>query len=79
MKLLTYIMLCLIWGSTWLAIKLGLEDAPAALERRAAFYSGGRTIVRNQLLYRSPLSNGLAQQMACGLAGDIHVFRLVAH
>jgi drug/metabolite transporter (DMT)-like permease len=28
MKLLTYIMLCLIWGSTWLAIKLGLEDAP---------------------------------------------------
>jgi len=28
MKLLTYIMLCLIWGSTWLAIKLGLHDAP---------------------------------------------------
>jgi drug/metabolite transporter (DMT)-like permease len=28
MKLLTYIMLCLIWGSTWLGIKLGLEDAP---------------------------------------------------
>jgi len=23
-----YIMLCLIWGSTWLVIKLGLEDAP---------------------------------------------------
>jgi len=28
MKLLMYIMLCLIWGSTWLVIKLGLEDAP---------------------------------------------------
>ena len=28
MKLLTYIMLCLIWGSTWLVIKLGLQDAP---------------------------------------------------
>jgi len=28
MKSLTYIILCLIWGVTWLAIKLGLEDAP---------------------------------------------------
>ncbi len=28
MNLLTYILLCLIWGSTWLAIKVGLEDAP---------------------------------------------------
>lgn len=28
MKVLTYIMLCLIWGSTWLVIKVGLEDAP---------------------------------------------------
>ncbi|MBN2227180.1 MAG: EamA family transporter [candidate division Zixibacteria bacterium] len=25
---LIYIMLCLIWGSTWLAIKIGLEDSP---------------------------------------------------
>lgn len=23
-----YVILCLIWGSTWLAIKIGLEDAP---------------------------------------------------
>lgn len=28
MKLLTYSMLCLIWGMTWLVIKLGLKDAP---------------------------------------------------
>ena len=25
---LIYIMLCLIWGATWLAIKIGLEDSP---------------------------------------------------
>lgn len=28
MTVLVYIILCLIWGSTWLAIKLGLADAP---------------------------------------------------
>jgi len=28
MVLLVYIMICLIWGSTWMAIKLGLADAP---------------------------------------------------
>jgi drug/metabolite transporter (DMT)-like permease len=25
---IVYIVLCLIWGSTWLAIKIGLDDAP---------------------------------------------------
>jgi drug/metabolite transporter (DMT)-like permease len=28
MNLLVYIVLCLIWGTTWLGIKVGLEDAP---------------------------------------------------
>jgi drug/metabolite transporter (DMT)-like permease len=28
MTTLVYIVLCLIWGSTWMAIKLGLSDAP---------------------------------------------------
>lgn len=28
MVVLTYILLCLIWGSTWLAIKIGLSEAP---------------------------------------------------
>lgn len=28
MTVFVYIVLCLIWGSTWLAIKLGLADAP---------------------------------------------------
>ena len=28
MIVLVYILLCLIWGSTWIAIKLGLNDAP---------------------------------------------------
>ncbi len=28
MALFMYIVLCLIWGSTWMAIKIGLSDAP---------------------------------------------------
>ncbi len=28
MTIFVYIVLCLIWGSTWMAIKLGLSDAP---------------------------------------------------
>jgi len=28
MTILVYILLCLIWGSTWVAIKIGLTDAP---------------------------------------------------
>jgi len=28
MTVLIYILLCLLWGSTWLAIKIGLTDAP---------------------------------------------------
>jgi drug/metabolite transporter (DMT)-like permease len=28
MKLALYMLLCLIWGSTWMGIKLGLQDAP---------------------------------------------------
>ncbi len=27
-QILVYILLCLIWGSTWMAIKIGLHDAP---------------------------------------------------
>lgn len=28
MTVLVYILLCLIWGSTWMAIKIGLQEAP---------------------------------------------------
>jgi len=34
---LTYIMLCLIWGSTWIAIKIGLADAPPLITAAVRF------------------------------------------
>jgi len=33
----TYIMLCLIWGSTWIAIKIGLSDAPPLITAAVRF------------------------------------------
>jgi drug/metabolite transporter (DMT)-like permease len=37
MTILVYILLCLIWGSTWLAVKVGLADAPPFLTASARF------------------------------------------
>ena len=37
MTVFVYILLCLIWGSTWLAVKIGLADAPPFLTASARF------------------------------------------
>lgn len=36
-----YLLLCLIWGSTWVAIKIGLQDAPPAWSASARMLLGG--------------------------------------
>ncbi len=37
MVIFTYILLCLIWGSTWIAIKIGLSDAPPLITAAVRF------------------------------------------
>ena len=37
MKVLTWLILCLIWGSTWIFIKIGLEDLPPIAFAAARF------------------------------------------
>lgn len=37
MPILSFIALCLIWGTTWLAIKIGLQDFPPVLSAGARF------------------------------------------
>jgi drug/metabolite transporter (DMT)-like permease len=44
-SVLIFIMLCLIWGSTWLGIKIGLEDSPPFLS------AGFRFLVATIILY----------------------------
>ena len=45
MPIFIYVILCLIWGSTWIAIKLGLADAPPL------YSSGIRFLVSVSILY----------------------------
>ncbi|MCP4703084.1 MAG: EamA family transporter, partial [candidate division Zixibacteria bacterium] len=42
---LTYIVLCLIWGSTWLAIKIGLDDAPPLWSAGLRFLIAGLILI----------------------------------
>ena len=37
MKVLIWLILCLIWGSTWIFIKIGLEDLPPITFAAARF------------------------------------------
>lgn len=41
----TYILLCLIWGSTWLAIKLGLDDSPPLWSAGIRFLIAGLILI----------------------------------
>ena len=42
---LIYIFLCLIWGSTWLAIKLGLADSPPLWSAGIRFLIAGLILI----------------------------------
>jgi drug/metabolite transporter (DMT)-like permease len=37
MKILVWLILCLIWGTTWIFIKIGLEDLPPITFAAARF------------------------------------------
>ena len=53
LPILVFILLCLIWGSTWLFIKIGLDDAPPFLS------AGLRFLVASMLLYPFMRMRGL--------------------
>ena len=40
MLVFTFVLLCIIWGSTWLAIKVSLEGLPPSLGAAFRFLSG---------------------------------------
>jgi drug/metabolite transporter (DMT)-like permease len=49
---LLYILCCLLWGSTWMAIKVGLEDLPPFL------FAGVRMLIATSVLAPLALRNG---------------------
>ena len=53
-----FAMLCGIWGSTWLAIKIGLEGAPPFLSAALRFVVASVTLLALSALFRSKLPRG---------------------
>ncbi len=53
-----YGMLCIIWGSTWLAIKIGLEGAPPLLAASLRFLIAATLLVVFSLGVRAPWPRG---------------------
>lgn len=48
-----FAMLCVIWGSTWLAIRIGLEGAPPFLAASLRFFLASGTLVILAAVFRS--------------------------
>jgi len=54
----SYAMLCGIWGSTWLVIRIGLEGAPAFLSASLRFVVASATLLGLAVVFRSKLPRG---------------------
>ncbi len=59
MTLLMFILLCLIWGSTWAAIKIGLTDAPPLYSSAFRFIVADSVLVAIALLRREKFPRDL--------------------
>src|SRR3989442_463417 len=72
-----FAMLCLIWGSTWLAIRIGLEGAPPFLSASLRF-----AVASIVLLLRSQLGTGglelVFPMLSIGLGATCAAFATVA-
>ena len=53
-SVLVFLMLCIIWGSTWLGIKMGLQDSPPILS------AGLRFLIASGILYLFAQIKGIA-------------------
>lgn len=57
-NILVYILLCLIWGSTWMAIKIGLADAPPIWSAALRFILAVAILVTINLITRQKYPQG---------------------
>jgi drug/metabolite transporter (DMT)-like permease len=53
-----YALLCLIWGSTWLVIKIGFEGAPPFLAASLRFFIAAAILVPLSIAVRAPWPRG---------------------
>src|SRR4030067_1177087 len=75
----SYAMLCGIWGSTWLVIRIGLEGAPAFLSASLRFVFASlplpTPLFADALLKKERLSVPKFAGIALGFVGILVIFR----
>ncbi|MBK7140501.1 MAG: EamA family transporter [bacterium] len=69
MNLIVYLILCLIWGSTWIAIKLGLSDAPPLWAASIRFIIAVLILGTIVLMKRYPLPKSWREYLRMGHPG----------
>jgi len=72
-----YALLVLIWSSTWVAIKIGLEDAPALLGAGVRFALAGVLLLGYAALRRRPLNTDRLLAVILGLLPFAFCYGLV--
>jgi drug/metabolite transporter (DMT)-like permease len=72
-----YALLVLIWSSTWVAIKIGLEDAPALLGAGVRFALAGVLLLGYAAVWRRPLRTDTLLALILGLLPFAFCYGLV--
>jgi drug/metabolite transporter (DMT)-like permease len=72
-----YALLVLIWSSTWVAIKIGLEDSPALLGAGIRFAAAGALLLGFAALRKRPLKTDTALALVLGLLPFAFCYGLV--
>jgi drug/metabolite transporter (DMT)-like permease len=72
-----YALLVLIWSSTWVAIKIGLEDAPALLGAGIRFAAAGALLLAFAAARRRPLKTDKTLALILGLLPFAFCYGLV--
>src|SRR3989442_7733483 len=66
-----FAMLCLIWGSTWLAIRIGLEGAPPFLSASLRFAVASIVLVLLGIVFRSKRPQNRTEWALVGFVGIV--------
>ena len=69
MKILIWLILCLIWGTTWIFIKIGLEDLPPITFAAARFLLALLILGFIILFQKIPLPNSKRDWKLLALTG----------
>src|SRR2546425_9900802 len=64
-----FAMLCIIWGSTWLAIRIGLEGAPPFLSASLRFAVASVVLVLLAVVFRSKWPQNRTEWALVGFVG----------